>query len=99
MRETCVRSLFSKFDEARRILLLLADDAQPTKPVRFVCAGPKRRIARPQPANFVAGGPFFESRARSLFQTAWQRKALWIDSGSHRRVSRAQRPKRQLPDS
>src|SRR5216684_2915099 len=97
MREACVFNLFSEFRKASCILLLFADNAEPTKPLVLVFASPQRRIARPQPANFVARSPFFERRAGCVLQLAWQRKALWIDSRSHNqaRFTETRMPKRQ----
>src|SRR5450755_2436474 len=83
MREARGLNFFGELHKTGSCFLLLADNAQPAKPLVFIVASPQRRIARPQLANFSARGPFFESRTGGVFQLAWQRKALGIDSGSH----------------
>src|SRR5260370_2510545 len=101
MREGCVLVLFREFRKASCVFLLLGDDAQPAKPLRFIRSGPQRRIARPQPANLSVRGPSVENRAGSVLQLAGQRKLLWIDSGSHNqaRFTETRMPKRQSRNS
>src|SRR5258707_11279049 len=58
-------NLFGELHKTGSSFLLLANDAQPAKPLAFIFGGPQRRIARPQPAHLSARDPFLESRVET----------------------------------